>query len=104
MSLAKVPDKGLELSVPYWKGMAVDQLVTLEVHGLVGSASKTFYPRCKVAVSDEEEMAGEIVAQFEKAQLSELALNQSFQVRGSVSFDEGASFKPFKALALTLMS
>ncbi|WDM58126.1 hypothetical protein K4A76_16890 [Pseudomonas sp. NEEL19] len=104
VSLAKVPDEGLELSVDYWKGMAAGQQVTLEVHGLVGGASKTFYPRCKVAVSDEEEVAERIVAHFERAQLSELALNQIFQVQGSVSFDEGASFKPFKALSLTLMS
>lgn len=104
VSLSKVPDEGLELRVSYWKGMAADQLVTLEVHGLVGGVSKSFYPRDKVAVSDEEALAERIVAHFEKAQLSELALNQTFQVQGSVSFDGGASFKPFKGLSLTLVA
>ncbi|MBF8722158.1 hypothetical protein [Pseudomonas guariconensis] len=106
LSLKGMNEQGAKLELLSWQFCGVAQPVRIDVVGKAKEGGQLLVQKVRndVALTSEEYRAGKVEATLSKQFLERLKLNENFQIRVAVSFDEGRSFKAFPTLVLTLVA
>jgi hypothetical protein len=101
VSVAEVVNKGgLSLELTYWKFMGAGQVLRIEV---LDANNVVYKVLDDVAVTEEDVKREFVEAKMATNDVKKMPLNKDFDIKVSVSFDEGETFKAFPLVSRRLV-